>query len=237
MGATSMVAIKMPAREFVRNYKIPLIATILLIILVIFMTIFHQYSLSKVDTIIKGSPLISTEGEKLISQDQSTSTAIDPTGDDVTVNPNAPASHSETPSTGTGSGLSTPSGSTGAQSGGGSSTPSQPGNPSQPSSPALTASITNISSMSKENCILGLLSCTTDYTFTGTISVNNGPGIIQYRWERSNGTIGVPEQKTVTTGTSTITTTHTWTSAPKNGWVKLRILAPNQTEKQYSFGS
>ena len=206
---------------------IPIVATLLLVILVVFLFVFHQYNLSKVGVIVKANPLISTEGEKLISQDQSTRPAIDAGSDDVKVNPDVTVSDTSSTSTDTSGGSATG----GQSSSTPSSTPSQPG--TQPNTP-FGVTIDSITSTAAKSCVVVL--CTSDYTFTGTVTANNGPGVVQYRWERSDGTIGSTEQKTVGAGTSTFTTSYTWQKA-KTGWVKLRILAPNQTEKQYTIGS
>ncbi len=67
--------------------------------------------------------------------------------------------------------------------------------------------------------------CPKTIHFWGTIAVN-GPGIVVYRWERSDGVTTAPETITFTAaGLQTVT--NLWTRGEGTGWQRLHVLTPN----------
>jgi hypothetical protein len=71
-------------------------------------------------------------------------------------------------------------------------------------------------------------SCPHKFTFTATITVN-APGTTTFRWERSDGTFEATQSLTFSAAGSG-TQTNTWdVGASSGGWMRIRILGPNET--------
>ncbi|HEY0606565.1 MAG TPA: hypothetical protein VGD58_26810, partial [Herpetosiphonaceae bacterium] len=81
----------------------------------------------------------------------------------------------------------------------------------------ITASANNTEPSSRD--------CTKIFTFNGTINLN-GPGLVKYQWERSDGTSNeIQEINFASAGTQSVY--HTWNvTTPSSGWALLRVLEP-----------
>jgi hypothetical protein len=67
--------------------------------------------------------------------------------------------------------------------------------------------------------------CPKTIQFFGTIAAN-GPGLVTYRWDRSDGAIA-PMQTITFISAGTQTVTNLWTRGEGNGWQRLHVLTPN----------
>lgn len=87
----------------------------------------------------------------------------------------------------------------------------------------ISASATNIEPSSRD--------CTKTFTFNGTISLN-GPGLVRYQWERSDGSSAELQEINFTSG-GTQNVYHTWNvTTPSSGWALLRVLEPKPATSQ-----
>jgi hypothetical protein len=76
--------------------------------------------------------------------------------------------------------------------------------------------------------------CPKTINFWGTIAAN-GPCIVTYRWERSDGVVIAPETIIfIADGSKTVT--NQWTRGEGSGWQRLHVLTPNDTvSRQIDF--
>ncbi|MFZ1361203.1 MAG: hypothetical protein WAS27_04245 [Candidatus Saccharimonadales bacterium] len=215
-----------------------MIASLLLIAVVGALVVTHYYNVSKIDRLTKVNPTLSAQSD-LISQDLLSNPEIASSAADFSPEPDAnegtsPQANDVRPSS---TGVATPpvtSAPVKSQQPVQTTTPSP--NTSEPVTPPaapFTASIGTVTNSVKKTCLIVFV-CSEDNTFTGIISVENGPGTVQYRWERSTGSIGAIESKVVPAGVSSFIVNHTWKDR-SSGWVKLRITAPNQAETTYKL--
>jgi hypothetical protein len=68
--------------------------------------------------------------------------------------------------------------------------------------------------------------CPKTIHFWGTIATS-GPGIVTYRWERSDGTATAAPETIIFTAAGTQTVTNIWTRGEGTGWQRLHVLTPN----------
>jgi hypothetical protein len=76
--------------------------------------------------------------------------------------------------------------------------------------------------------------CPKTINYAAIISVS-GPGVVTYKWERSDGAIAPTESVTfAAAGTRTVTTS--WTRGGGTGWERLHVLTPDEaTSSQLAF--
>lgn len=224
-------------RKILRNYAIPIFATAVFLIVFFGLWIVHQYALSSVGNLADTNPLIASDKNKLVSQDQSTDPVVEQfiAGEQ----PQGSSSTSNTPSSTSGqsqAGVSGQSPATGGSSGG-----SGGSKPSTPAQPPFTVSLgTTEYTRTRTNIVTGLLGillgCTIDHQFKIAVNGQNGPGVVKYRWVRSTGGGTDIEQKVVPAGKGSIELTHSMTtSSGSDYWVSLEVSAPSAMEKKYSF--
>ena len=68
--------------------------------------------------------------------------------------------------------------------------------------------------------------CPKTIHFWGTITAN-GPGIVTYRWERSDGTIATDIETIAFTAAGSQNVTNLWTRGEGTGWQRLHVLTPD----------
>lgn len=224
-------------RKILRNYAIPIFATAVFLIVFFGLWIVHQYALSSVGNLADTNPLIASDKNKLVSQDQSTDPVVEQfiAGEQ----PQGSSSASNTPSST--SGTQSQAGTSGQQptTSGGSN--SSGGKPSAPDQPPFTVSLGTMEyTRTRTNIVTGLLGillgCTIDHQFKIAVNGQNGPGVVKYRWVRSTGGGTDIEQKVVPAGKGSIELSHSMTtSSGSDYWVSLEVYAPSAMEKKYSF--
>jgi cytoskeletal protein RodZ len=234
---------KIMSRKTLRDYAIPILATIVFVILFIALWIAHQYALASVGNLAQTNPLIVSDANKLVSRDKSDDPEISQPDDtknsdetssgSPTSNPDSTNSDhqaSSTPNTG-----QPANNTTSPSSGGGNTTPSTP------QAPQFAISVGSMQySRTTSNLVTGLLGlllgCTIDHQFKVAVNAANGPGTIKYQWIRSTGGGGDVEQKNFTAGNSSIDLVHSWrTSSSGDYWVNLQISSPIATERKFTF--
>jgi len=67
--------------------------------------------------------------------------------------------------------------------------------------------------------------CPTTVNFLATITAS-GPGVVTYRWERSDGAIA-PVQSLTFAGAGALMVSTSWTRGGGTGWQRLHVLTPN----------
>lgn len=230
-------------RKIIKDYAVPIIATVLFIVTFLSLWVVHQYALASVKNLADTNPLITTDETKLVSNDQSTEPVIEQFSDEQVTTP--PASSTPSASTsGSPSGQTAQSGSSGTQqsrpSSGSTSTSGGSSKPSSPQAPFAT-SLGSITDNSRRTSVmvtlLGIvLGCTVDHEFKIAVSGQNGPGQLKYRWTKSTGGEAVVEQKDFSAGSSSVELTHTMTTSSWGEyWVNLEVLSPTPAEKKYTF--
>lgn len=230
-------------RKLLHDYAIPIFATIVFIVIVTALWITHQFALASVKDLANTNPLIVSDKSRLVSSDQSTDPVIEQFFDSGTTTQGQSNSSGGSTAGTTGSQNQSSSGqgsagqskpSSGA--GGGSS-----GSQSSAPRPPFTASLGNIEDrttrVSTTVTLLGIvLGCTVDHQFKITVSGQNGPGTVKYRWVRSTGSEATNEQAAFPAGSSSVELTHTMTTSTWGDYsVTLEVTAPSVMEKKYSF--
>lgn len=98
----------------------------------------------------------------------------------------------------------------------------------QPTAVAQQYTVTKVVVIAKQKTYTG--PCPTTIEFLGTIFVSR-PARVEYRWERSDGTVGPREFVDIRSAGKGVTTT--WrVGTPRrsfSGWAKLRALTPNSS--------
>jgi hypothetical protein len=76
--------------------------------------------------------------------------------------------------------------------------------------------------------------CPYQFNFAATITVN-GPGMVTYQWERSDGTSDAPQSVVFPSAGSSTVTTYWYLGAPGTGWERVRILSPNSAVSNEAY--
>lgn len=228
-------------RKILRDYAIPIFATVVFVVVFVGLWLGHQYALASVKNLADTNPLIVSDQSSLVSNDQSPDPVIEQFSDSA-----APPSESSTSGGSTagtansqsqsGSSSSQRSVASGGSSGGGSGTTKPPTQQA-----AFAASLGSIEDHTTRTSttvtLLGIvLGCTVDHQFKITVSGQNGPGTLKYRWVRSTGGEATNEQKEFPAGSSSVELTHSMTTSSWGDYsVTLEVTAPSVMEKKYTF--
>lgn len=225
------------ARKIFHNYAIPIIGTVIFIVIFIAVWLLHQSALASVSNLAKSNPLIASGSNKLVSRDKAASSetgGIDnATGTDDSAKPSDTSAKSGNPTSS--GGVSTATGQQPTTGSSGAST-----SPSSPQAPFAVSLGAVQYSRTTSNVLTGLLGivlgCSVDHQFKISVNGMNGPGTIKYQWVRSTGGGGDVEQKSFSSGDSTVELVHKWTTSSSGDyWVNLQVSAPVAMEKKYSF--
>ena len=101
------------------------------------------------------------------------------------------------------------------------------------SPPPATFTITSVMASASPPVYSG--SCPYQFNFSAVITAN-GPGTVNYQWERSDGTSDLPQSVSFSSAGSVVVTTYWVLGGSYSGWERVRILTPNTlTSNQASF--
>jgi hypothetical protein len=98
--------------------------------------------------------------------------------------------------------------------------------------PPLTFAVTSVTASASSPSYSG--PCPYQFNFSATITTN-GPGMVIYQWERSDGASSAPQTVYFGSAGSIVVTTYWFLGAPGPGWERVRILSPNSILSNEAF--
>lgn len=208
-------------KKFLRGYAVTIVTSALLILVLALLIWARLGDLYSVRDISKINPLITSGQNELVAvrdengisrfvkeNGQDAQSKDDSDGSKNDVSDKSDTQNTQSSDGGTNSNPSSGT-STGGTSGGGSSggTGGSTGGTSSPS-PApgvFSASITNVWQTDPISINIVGTSCKSTHNFFATITVQNAPGTVSYRWKQSNGVTSVTQQLSFSAGDSSKT--------------------------------
>lgn len=235
--------LRISLRKLLHNYAIPIFASVIFVVVFVGLWVAHQYALASVSNLAETNPLIVSDKTTLVSNDQSADPVVeqlaDNSGQPAT---NAPASSSggsstPAPQSQAGTGSASPRPSTSGGSSGGGTSPVKPPVQQTPFSVSLGSIEDKTTRTSVRRTLLGIIiGCTVDHQFKIPVTAQNGPGLLKYRWVRSNGGESSIEQKNLGAGNSSTELTYSMTTSSWGDYsVTLEVSSPTVMEKKYNF--
>lgn len=199
---------------FSKNYTLPIAVTSVFVLLTSALIVDHVVQLSSLPSrLLESSPPRQSD-TRLISRDEAA--RIQSHSDTLLTPPEVPSpSDSSSPASSPGSAASGAS-----------------------SSPSFGAAVTSIRYRgSSDRPGAAPSNCSRDHVFEAVIRTANGPGVVRYHWERSDGGSSSSETLRAAGGRNHYSITHSWTittfvAERYDGWARLVVTRPNGSLSQ-----